>query len=474
MSSVSFLTPRLQQPQVATWLDCATARSTWKFWLAAAVVGMAFFVTENDTSISLADAFTQTADEMHAATSGGNILRRFAFFAVAGLGGMLLLQTGGRPWKINSLLATAIVAYVGWCGISIFWSIAPGLCLRRLVVLGCTSLGALGIARQFTMRELSQLALAVTGSIVCIGVLAEIRLGTFRPWSGEYRFSGSVHPNTQGMYLAVLVLSAWGLGRSANRGRWACWLVLGVAMGLLVLTKSRTGLAALLVSMAAVLMLQTSFRFKALLGVFGGCAGGAALLALLLVGIDPLTDFRDAALLGRSEQTESFSGRTMIWPEVLYSISKHPLTGHGYESYWTADHVDGMFEAVGWAVREAHCGYLEVLLSTGIIGLGLVLLVTLLSLVSTSRSYLRQRDPTYGLPFGMLVFGLLDSTMESGLVFINLGTFLVVCCLMRIAFFGERQCTTPPLGASQSTTPLRDAPQCTTPLRGAHSQEITP
>jgi O-antigen ligase len=323
--------------------------------------------------------------------------------------------------------------------LSLLWSIAPGLCLRRLVILGCTFLGALGIARHFNMRELSQLALVVTGTVVCIGVLAEIRLGTFRPWSGEYRFSGSVHPNTQGMYLAVLVLSAWGLGRSASRGRWACWLILGTALALLVLTKSRTGLAALLVSMAAVLMLQTSLRFKVLLGVFGGCVGGAALLALLLGGIDPLTDFRDAALLGRSEQTESFSGRTLIWPEVLYAIGKRAVAGHGYESFWTANHVDGMFEAVGWAVREAHCGSLEVLLGTGVVGLSLLLLVMLLALVRTSRCYLRQRDPTYGLPFGMIVFGLLDSTMESGLVFINLGTFLVACCVLRIACFGARQ-----------------------------------
>jgi O-antigen ligase len=160
-------------------------------------------------------------------------------------------------------------------------------------------------------------------------------------------------------------------------------------------------------------------------------------LALLLSGVDPKTDLRDAALLGRAEESESFSGRLSIWPEVMYSIRWRPWTGYGHESYWTSENIDIIFEAIGWGVREAHNGYLEVLLSTGIIGLACLLVAVLLSLANMARSYLGERDPTYGLPFGILLFGLFNTTMESGMVYINLGTFLIACCVMRIAFFAN-------------------------------------
>jgi O-antigen ligase len=430
----------------------------WSFWLTALVVGGAFFVSESDVRISLADAYTQTAEQMEAATSGGNMLRRFAFVGVAALGFGLLCHSRQRPWQLTLPLAAGMLAFALWCATSLLWSINPGMCVRRLLVFGFTFIGGLGIARTFSMRQLSQLALVAVGSIVCIGVLAEIRYSTFRPWSGDYRFSGSVHPNTQGMYLTVVALSAWGLSRTPSKYRVAYWLALAVAMVLLVLTKSRTSLAGAILAFGAVLTLQTSLRLKVLAGFSGVWLLTAVLLAVLLVGIDPVTDFRDAALLGRAEESESFSGRLSIWPEVLYYISKTPVVGHGYESFWTAAHIDTIFDALGWGVREAHNGYLEVLLATGIVGLGLLLGAVLAGLVTTARGYLSERDPTYCLPFGMLVFGLFDSTMESGMAMISLGTFLIACCLLRSAFFAEPPAPQPnrwlpanglyPLGAS--------------------------
>lgn len=311
------------------------------------------------------------------------------------------------------------------------------MAFRRLVVLACVIVSALGIARYLTFRELALVTLLVATALSSTGVLNEMRLGTFRPWSGGFRFSGTVHPNTQGMILALQIFSAAALARITKPGKAQTWFIfLGiVGFSLLVLTKSRTSTAAVVVCLGAIMLLQTRLSTKFWGGLAIAWIASVMMLLLWFTGIDPKKDLRDAVLLGRAEQSDTLSGRHIIWPEVQYFIERRPLLGYGFESFWTADHIDVVSEACEWGVREAHNGYLDVMLSIGKIGLAAGLLVAVAGLWSAARGYLTHRDPVYSLPFGLILFALLNSFLESGMVNIMLGTFLLGCYLLRMGLF---------------------------------------
>lgn len=408
----------------------------WPLISAALLVTLAFFISEHNVRVSLAEAYTQSADEMEVTAEGGNLLRRLAFPAIA-CWGLVLMATGGDRVRIDPLLAGAIFLLLGLVGVSFLWADDPGMCLRRLLVLSCCALGATGIARRLSMHDLSLLTVYVLGSFAVVGVLAELRLGTFRPWASDYRFAGTVHPNTQGPALGAVCLAALGLFRAVPRGRFWYGVIFLAALFLLVLTKSRTSTAAILLSIGIVLTVQTSLKLKAAAGFFGLWTACVGLWLLFAAGIDPVSDFRDALLLGRAEESDTLSGRAFIWPEVAYFIARRPLLGYGYESFWTPAHIETISDALGWGLREAHNAYLEALLWLGFVGLFLILAVVVCGFVAALRGYLQNRDATFALPLGMLVFGLLNACFESGIIVIETVTFLLACCLLRMALFRE-------------------------------------
>lgn len=430
------------------WHRCLFVMTMWS-------VGLAFFVSEHNIHISRAQDYTQNAEEMMETAGGGNMLRRLAFFGIAGLGMSLLVFGQGRPLAIRWPLALMISAYLTWCFMSYLWAWSPGMCLRRLLVLGCCIWGVMGISRTFTVREISQMAVLLTLTSVTIGIGSEVMFGTFRPWSGEYRFSGTVHPNTQGMYLAGLCLAAFGLARDGKSRAWFYWGVVLFGLVMILLTKSRTSALAVLVSMGVVFTIQTSLRFKVASGVVGGWLAAVGLWMLLLQGIDPITDFQEAIFLGRQEGAETFSGRFFIWPEVMYFINQRFFVGYGYEAFWSPDHIETISTACGWGLREAHNAYLEVALGMGMIGLMLLLGAIASAFWTAGSCYLRDRDTTYAFTLGMIVFGLINAGLESGMVVVMGMTFLLACTFVRMALYGAQA----DVGATAtSPLPLNAAP----------------
>ncbi len=400
------------------------------------LLGLAFFLAGHDLRVSLAEAYTQNAEEMEIAASGGNALRRAALVAVAAWGCLLVALTR-TPLKIDPLLASSMVLLLGLAGVSFIWADDPGMCLRRLLTLVCCVTAAAGVARALSLREIAWLAICVLGGLAAIGILAELSLGTFKPWSADYRFAGTVHPNTQGPALAMLCLAAFILARDRSRGRAILWLVFAVGFGLLLLTKSRSTTAAFLVALASVQFLRARLPTK-IAGVLT-CAGvaGLALWLLFVLGFDPLTDFRDALLLGRAEESDTLSGRAFIWPELLSHATSQLWLGYGYESFWTPGRIDQISSTLGWGLREAHNSYLEIVLWLGITGLTLLLVTVAAGLAVSIRQSRKAEDSICLLPAGMLIFGLINGGFESGMIVVSLMPFLLGCMLMRLALFRE-------------------------------------
>jgi exopolysaccharide production protein ExoQ len=325
----------------------ATAQPRWHFYAAAFVVGIVFFLTEHNVNISLAEAYTQSADEMELTAAGGNLLRRVALPGLAGLG-LFLVAVARQPLHLNRWLAVPLVAYLLVAGSSCLWAVDPGLSLRRVIVLACAVVGAAGIASRFSMRELCQLALLVFGVLILVGVLAELRLGTFRPWAAAYRFAGSVHPNTQGAYCTVMALAALGVAGSGSKWRGPLWGLAAASVLLILLTKSRTSSVASLLAIGSVLAVQTTLRWNLAAALALAWAASGAAWLLMACGYDPLIEFREGLLLGRSEDADTLSGRAFIWPLVGHYIRLRPWLGYGYESFWNPPNIDLISDELGW------------------------------------------------------------------------------------------------------------------------------
>jgi exopolysaccharide production protein ExoQ len=420
-----------------------SALSSLKLLATTLILGTAFFAAGHDWNISLADDYTEDAEQMEISAAGGNTLRRFAFIGLAGWG-IVLAAVSKQPLCIETPLAASLTLLLGLAAISFVWADDPGMCRRRLLVLACCVVAALGIGRALDLRQLCWLTLLTLGGLALLGVAAELRLGTFRPWAGDYRFAGTVHPNTQGPSLAALGLAALGLAPQSGRRRPWLWGVLAASIVLLLLTKSRATAAAIAMSIAAVQLVQLPLRSKLTLALGGAWLACVGLWLLYACGLNPLTDFRNALLLGRAEESDTLTGRAVIWPEVLYYVQQQPWLGYGYESFWTAARIDAISGNLGWGLREAHNAYLELLLWLGIVGLMLAFVAVAAAVAATIRGYRCSHDTAYMLPLGLIVFGLINAGLESGMVVMTLVPFLLLCCVARLALFSDVIATNKP------------------------------
>ena len=70
----------------------------------------------------------------------------------------------------------------------------------------------------------------------------------------------------------------------------------------------------------------------------------------------------------------TFTGRTDIWQSVLAEKS-NPIIGVGFYSFWLGDRVERLSEKYFYHLNEAHNGYLETYLNSGLIGVALLLMV---------------------------------------------------------------------------------------------------
>jgi exopolysaccharide production protein ExoQ len=430
---------------------------SWLWIITSVITGVVFFIAGHDLLTSRAVAFTQSADEMQAAALGGNLARRAGFLMLGGLG-VVLWTTGNRRLAVHWTLVAPLGALVALAAASVLWTSEPAMCGRRLFVLFSCLLAAGGVARAFSLREIAWVTIAVVGSFVAIGIAAEAALGTFRPWAGDYRFAGTVHPNTQGPALAALCLAAIALGKDAGRYRPLLWAMFLSGVVLLVLTKSRTATAALVAAAAVIQTVRLPARRQLVGGALVAFGAIAGLWIVWICGLDPFSDFREIVLLGRSSESETLSGRAFIWPELIHFARERFWLGYGYEAFWTPARIETISDELGWGLREAHNGYLEMWLWLGATGVLLMLMAAAMAMAAAVRGFRATGDSNYFLPLGLLVFAICNACLESGVVVVSLVPFILGCCVLRLALFDERTVSEWPLSLTSRYASLR--PSC--------------
>jgi len=264
--------------------------------------------------------------------------------------------------------------------LSVTWSSVPGISFRRwgrefiVLIVACLLLSETNPLKAFfsTFRKVIYIYLPL--SLVLIKYFPAFGR-EYNRWTGELMWVGMAsQKNGLALFCAFsaifLIWSLWkGLG---NRGLLESKLPLLVDASMLVLAiylmtgpkrtinYSVTSFLSLLTGLIAVLIVKQTTKKQLRLGK--GVI--AVVLLIILIGtFMPLSGKIQvkglAQILGRSE---TLTGRTDIWNSLLPYAKKHMILGYGYGGFWTTY----LRETIA---SNAHNGYLDTILTMGLIGL---------------------------------------------------------------------------------------------------------
>ncbi len=318
-----------------------------------------------------------------AASGGGNLINQAAF-----IGALLLAMVGVRAWKVPSrllVLPASLTLALLWAWLSVAWSLAPAISVRRVGLLSVGTMAAFLLVRQLgTKRSITviriALVAALVGSIaVClalpsVGVQHMVVL-TEKTYGGTWR-GLFIDKNMCGQFCMIVMLF-FVFGRFPEPRRSPIMqyvfrlLVVLAAAFLLYKTQSKTSMGVV----GAALLFGFIARYVRRLGYLLIPLAGY-LVAVIVFYSDSLV----APFIHALDDPEAFTGRGAIWSSVFVYLQTHWLLGTGYGAFWAVGDVSPIFQTAGheW-VREvltAHNGYLDTWAQVGLPGLILVLVAT--------------------------------------------------------------------------------------------------
>lgn len=227
--------------------------------------------------------------------------------------------------------------------------------------------------------------------------------------------------------LAAFGLLAWGLFcRDATRsGRWLRLGAGALCAAALVMSGSRTSAAAMLAALALneLFRLYDRARLAGVLAAFVGVIV-VALSALLLISESGFS-MNFLARSGDATDVSTFAGRTQIWAAALELAGQKPLFGWGYAS--SAYIVPQLSNKIGFAVGQPHNLGIQVLLTSGIVGLGLFLVAVAASIWTAIRT--RSRGALCLLAW-VLIGGLTESQGFVAIADLSFGSLALAVALI--------------------------------------------
>lgn len=358
-----------------------------------------------------------------------------------------------------------LVSAMAWAGTSALWAISPSISIRRtlgsmVIFLICVTLATL------RTKTLMRLLLAATGFIVAINwagvlVLPERAISMDGFWEG-------VHTTKNGAgYIMAIAAILWLCAAMVHKSR----LALGgglLAVVFLVMTGSKTSIA------LCALCLLFALAVGRITGGQDRAKSVSVILPLLgmLVAIGLLYGLYQAWLHTLEGEDITLTGRTEIWAYVWRGFLERPLGGWGYGSYWGIGEASpNLREGSGIArVTQAHNGYLDLLATIGLVGLGLTLLGfsnAFSALVSPERALDTPHDRAAVIGFSAIIlFMLLHNITESSLLQgLHPVWSLAMICLIGLRAIHDPQRRSSPAKAavrgrgSSISTPVRASPR---------------
>ncbi len=233
--------------------------------------------------------------------------------------------------------------------------------------------------------------------LVVASVLTELSgIGGSR-WFGVFR-----DPNA--LAFGCVVAALCGVDRWMRGGRHGL-LLAASSLPVLVLTDGRIAMVALVIGVAAMVRpALPTFVVPAMFGV--ACIG-----VVLLAADDSLGEraTRTVSRSGESSEITTLTGRTEIWGIALDAVTERPLMGVGAGSTTEVFERAQESERIGFVVTHGHDLWVQLLLSGGVVAVGLVLLGTIDFTLRARARPIRDRD---ALLIALFVHGLTEDVVS--------------------------------------------------------------
>jgi O-antigen ligase len=350
--------------------------------------------------------------------AGGDRLRQLFYFASFFLIAWITLHRY-RPLAIIPISIPYNLA-CAWCLVSFLWALDPAISFRRAVGMYIILIAVAWCVQELGAAKTVRVLYALLASLILTSVIS-VAL------SGMSVFSFAVHPADEidtalvgawrGVFMhknvagAVMVhASIFFFHHVLNRGRSIDWLLFVLALLFLYFTKSKTAVGWCFL----VLAMGFAFRFMAIRGasiIFAVVFVGA----VLFVGVIAASDWE--RVIAFFSNPSNLSGRVGIWQSVVPFIENNPWLGSGYGSFWAIGFSSPIFqlaiEDYIAAVGHSHSGYVEVLLTTGVIGLGLAFVSLIIWPFYRFITARAQDARLAAMMFSIWLFGILQNLTES-------------------------------------------------------------
>jgi O-antigen ligase len=239
-----------------------------------------------------------------------------------------------------------------------------------------------------------------------VGISAGATAGDWRGIFAHKNVLGSI------MAMGLLVESCVQSTSAKSRAGKYCWV--GVQIILLANSRSAT----------AMISLMVAFAFAWFLNILRHRQKGSQRLVLFVLPLLVLVlaicainfDFA-TAMIGKSP---TLTGRIPLWRGVIAMIRRRPLLGYGYSGFWgDASWESKLVTSDTFDAYYSHDGYLEILLSVGVVGFTLVALFIGSGIRRAVAWAATHRSPHALWPFLFLTFFLFHNITECSLLWQN-------------------------------------------------------
>ena len=356
----------------------------------------------------------------------------------------LTMSSLAAQWKElewRGLLPLSLLVFVGWAGVTIFWSQYQWASLGGLAYLAAFTLIAIYIALARDtiqiVRAFGDVLRVVLGASLALEVFSGILIDTpirFLGIAGEIGDLGPIQGllgtrNQLGL-VAVLALVTFGtelLTKSVTRGRAIFSIILAAVT--LILTRAPLAYGALLIMVIAAAVVYGLRRAPAISRPYLQVATLVATAGLAVIGW-----VNRGVIVHLFNAGGDLTYRLGVWQHVFALVPQYPLQGWGWTGIWP-DEVVPFRELSGLTGRvtdSALNGYLDVWFQLGLIGF--LIFLGFVGLTFT-RSWLlasRRRNVVFAWPALVLVVLLVGALAESSIL-VDFGWLSLVVCSVKAA-----------------------------------------
>lgn len=324
------------------------------------------------------------------------------FYGLLILTAALVVNLRGRAFRNCLHLNFAILLYFFYCGVSVAWSDAPGIALKRWIKAAGEVIVILVVLTDSNpTAALKRILTRITFVLIPLSALFIYvipSLGSdYDPIDRKtFYFGVCTWKNQLGLLCLIcglsslwLLIDSWNNREMKQRSGYLCayGLMFVVSAGLIVKADAMTSFSCL--GLASGVMILSAQRWvpRRPSSVFLLVAGAAG-IALFALFIDTA-----GSLLHSIGRNSTLTGRTEIWSAVLAQHT-NPLLGTGFESFWMGNRMQSVWDLSQVGIEEAHNGYLELYVNLGLIGLALLGLLIVGGYRNVAESF--RRDPHAG------------------------------------------------------------------------------